>query len=191
MDNIALHLDEPTLNSLKGLIGTTWDSVGTSNMMIADLDGSDLVTCPALIACDSSALAFSIQDNEVFVGGDCMTLTILGAVAVGNSLAEARENGTLLFDGRGERVTAIHVIREDLTQVIEGSPRFHLSSDSGVILSLETMFIALQRRGLDGFDFTVRRATSFEDLEFHPTETDWPANSKVSFKSSRILIPIS
>ena len=151
----------------------------------------DLITCPAFLATKDEVVSFSILDNEAFAGGSFHTFTQLVGVDPGNSLETAQREGSVFFHGKGERVISIDVIREELTEFADGVERFHLASDSGVVISLETMVIAIQRRGFDGFDFVFRSADSLANLEYYPTSHDWPLNLRVTYDYSRNLIPIA
>ena len=96
----------------------------------------------------------------------------------------------VFFDGKGERVVSVSVIREELRVVAEGRETFRLLSDSGVVIALESMVIAIRRRGVDGFDFVVNRAPSVAELEFYPTDLDWPTNLGVTYEYARHLIHV-
>jgi hypothetical protein len=191
MDEFGYHLEDSAINDLVMLMGATWDSVGTSNRIIGDLEAGDLLTCPALLITDQHSVALSIDDNEDLVGGDYETLTILKAVPIGESIKKARKQGTLFFHGKGERVRSIHLIREEVTQISNGTPTFQISSDSGVVIALESVVIRLQRRGLDGFDFLLAQAPSLDEVSFYRSDQGWPMSLTVTHEFRRDLIPLT
>ena len=185
MDKLTRFIAQRTLNHLAQMMGTRWECVGTSGTII-----KNLITCPALIVTSEIAVALTIQDNEVLVGGEHRTLTQIYESEPDGNVEAAKKEGLVFFHGKGERVTSVSVIREELTEIAEGEETFHLLSDSGVVIALESMVIAIQRRGFDGFDFVVNRASSPAELEYYPTERDWPMNLRVTYEYARHLISV-
>lgn len=188
---ITHHLAGSAIRHLAQLEGKRWECIGTPNKLIAGLEVGDLITCPAILSTEDMAFAFSIQDNEDLAGGDYRTLTIIQEEGVGDSLEKARKQGTVFFHGKGERISSVALIRESLVQSADGEERFRISSDSGVVISLESTFIVLQRRGFGGFDFIVSRAQSREGLRCYPTEDAWPMSLRVRNEYERAIIPVN
>ncbi len=183
MQHVDYHLDPELISSLTSIVGERWDSVGTANRIIGDL-----ITCPALLVTNLSTVAITILDNEVFIGGEYETLTQVARTTVDDSLKKAQKQGTLFFHGKGEQVTSVHIIREELVKISGGIQQFKVSTDSGVVVCLETMVLALQRRGFHGFDFKLLRAPTLEEINFYPSEFEWPLNLNVTYEYSRNLI---
>ena len=185
MDKLTRFIAQRTLNHLAQMMGTRWECVGTPGTVI-----KNLITCPALIVTSEITVALTIQDNEVLVGGEHRTLTRIDEIEPGGNVETAKKEGSVFFHGKGERVTSVSVIREELREFAGGEETFHLLSDSGVVIALESMVVAVQRRGFDGFDFVVNRASSPAELEYYPTDRDWPMNLRVTYEYARHLISI-
>ena len=185
MNELAYLMAPSALNHLAQLVGTRWECVGTPGIVI-----KNLITCPALIVTSEITVALTIQDNEVLVGGEHQTLTQIIEIEPDGNVEAAKKEGLVFFHGKGERVTSVSVIREELREIAEGEETFHLLSDSGVVIALESMVIAIQRRGFDGFDFVVNRASSPAELENYPTDRDWPMNLRVTYEYARHLISV-
>lgn len=185
MDEFTALIGPKTLGHLGRIVGSTWKCVGTPGIVI-----DNLITCPALIVTSKATVALSILDNEVLKGGEYRTLTMINEVAATGSIDAAMDEGTVFVHGEGERVTSVTVIREELQAFSEGAETFRLLSDSGMVIALETMVISVQRRGFDGFDFVVNRAQSLAELEFYPTDRDWPMSRKVTYEYARHMISL-
>ncbi len=186
MNELAYFMAPSALKHLAQLVGRRWECVGTPGTVI-----ENLITCPALIVTSDTTVALTILDNEVLVGGEHLTLTQINEVEPDGNVEAAKKEGSVFFHGKGERVTSVSVIREELRESGEGEETFHLLSDSGVVIALESMVVAVQRRGFDGFDFVVNRASSAADLEYYPTDRDWPMNLRVTYEYTRHLISVN
>jgi len=185
MVELTYFMAPGTLDHLAQLVGRRWECMGTAGMVI-----DNLITCPALIVTSDTTIALSILDNEVLAGGEYRTLTLTEEIEPGASVDAAKQQGLVFFDGKGEQVVSVSVIREELREIAEGRETFRLLSDSGVVIALESMVIAIQRRGVDGFDFVVNRAPSATELEFYPTDLDWPTNLGFTYEYARHLINV-
>jgi hypothetical protein len=185
MDELTYVMAPGTLDHLAQLVGRRWECVGTAGTVI-----DNLITCPSLIVTSDTTIALSILDNEVLADSEYQTLTLIEEVEPGASVDAAKNQGLVFFDGKGEQVVSVSVIREELREIAEGRETFRLLSDSGVVIALESMVIAIQRRGVDGFDFVVNRAPSVAELEFYPTDLDWPTNLGVTYEYARHLIHV-
>lgn len=184
MDERAYLIEPDLRRAFASMIGDRWDCLGFSSRL-----RGEILTCPITIATDRSVVALSILDNEVSLGGDDEVISLVSQVPVEGRLAGAKRAGRILVHGSGEQVRAIHLIRETLIRIRDDVPMFRVSVDSGVVIELETVAIAIQKRGFHGFDFVLSVAPSAKQLLFHDSASEWPMNLELTCRYERVLIP--
>lgn len=184
MDERAYNLESSLRGALAGLVGERWVCIGYTGRI-----RGDVLTCPVEIATDRTVIAVSVLDNEVTLGGDDEVITLVADVPVEGHLEEARRAGRIAVHGAGEVVRSVHLIREELVRIRDDVPMFRVSVDSGVVIELETVAIAIQKRGFHGFDFVLSVAPNTEQLRFHDSASEWPMNLELTCRYERVLIP--
>lgn len=184
MDERSYNLDPSLRGALAGLVGERWVCLGFTGRI-----RGDVLTCPVEISTDRTVIAVSVLDNEVALGGDDEVITLVTEVPLDGHLEEARRAGRIAVHGAGEVVRSVHLIREELVRIRDDVPMFRVSVDSGVVIELETVAIAIQKRGFHGFDFVLSVAPSAQQLRFHDSASEWPMNLELTCRYERVLIP--
>ena len=81
--------------------------------------------------------------------------------------------GRFLYHGKGERIRAIHVMREYVDCLRESKPYFAYIADCAVAIQLDTMCIAIMRANHASQSLLISRAPTRDLLDLPRPEFEW------------------
>jgi sulfur relay (sulfurtransferase) DsrF/TusC family protein len=173
------------LRTLAGLIGLPWEYYGSEWPKT-----ENFIEAPVIVESGSLQLALTITVDELDVDEDLVDVSFVTVEPLTHSVSKSLRNGNIYFQGKGETVENIYIVRESLGETHMSNRRFVVNTDCGVVIERSDSALSLTTRGLAGEDFVVSEAKSVADLTFYNTLREWSDTLMTSFDFQRTLIPV-
>lgn len=173
------------VESLRTLVGQKLQYVAGPNL--SSLLQSDLV----IIATDSQCVAFQGDIHEDAFEGFPETYSSIEAFrAEETDIIDSISNGNQYFFKKGEQISGLFVIQDKLVGYLDGKESWEYSTDIGIVLKLESGFLALSRLGYhdEMLQVTYLDELNLEDIP--ETLGRFDNDLHVNFTSSRSIIKI-
>ncbi|CAB4805820.1 MAG: hypothetical protein F2873_08605 [Actinobacteria bacterium] len=185
MQVTRLVLSEAEQRLLASLRGSEW--VHLSGDMF---DNEFLAWDAVRLQCSTSAILIELPREVIDIGGDCDDYAVLHIRPASSLSAAAERAGSVYYQGRGETVRNIWVIRDTVTGTRTEHPDFTHTADVAVVFGLDTMSTSIQRAGRFSDAFLIRRSPTREELSLPDTEDEWESDLLDQYTVSREWIPI-
>jgi hypothetical protein len=185
MIEIEKVFDSEEITKLSSLIGEIWDHYGSVESI-----APGYMESPAYLSAGEMELALKVSASEVEIGDDFEIFTSIGVATADGGLEAARKEGQVFFQGKGEVVREVYIVKEVLRETYQGTPTFEANIDSGLAIVLESIVIGIVKRGFHGDDFVVSTASTIDLLGFYDSAREWDQTLDLSHDFGRSLVQI-
>lgn len=186
MKDYDLTFSAAELDLLRSLIGKRWKLLGSREMAH---DGS-ITWFEVFFEAEGCPVTLEIQMHEIDLTDriDEISNLIARSGLLGES--DAARGGQIYFHFKGEVVQEIRVLRETVTQVVDGVPAMRLTLDEGVSFELESGSITIVRPNDFADEISILRARNDEVPRLPEVGYFWESNLNEQFEITRSIIPI-
>lgn len=164
-----LLLSDQERARLGSVVGATWDHFGAQ----ASLDDGRYALVDMFVETDAGALTFAVQLTTLGLEGGIDEYAHLAVHCGAEGAAIARRKGDVFFHDRGRTITGVTIVRDVVSSSGAGDDAFELSSDTGVIIILDSGVVAICAGGPFASDLFITRAASLQALRLPDTSSDW------------------
>lgn len=185
-ETYASSLSADDLRHLRHLIGADWLYVA-GECLSPDWHAPEEV----LIGTTNGSLAVISDIVEAGFQGFRMTYSALSISDDVTSFEQARRLGNVYVQHQHERITDIQVVRETITETVNGEPSWHYTTDVGVIFCLEHGIVAVAKGSQHTEMLVVSMGRDMADLDIPDRSVEWADDLMVSHGSSRDFVSIA
>lgn len=117
---------------------------------------------------------------------------ILTVAADLGGIDAAQRDGRAFFHHQGEEVVQILVVREAITQIVNGQPRWTFTTDYGIVFELASGAISVAKAGhhSEALDVAIADSLDAVDIPDRSDEWDWDNELGEEYQVSREFVPI-
>ena len=186
MQITRLVLTDAEQSLLASLRGSTWLHLS------GDMFDNEILAWESVrLQCSESAVQIELPREVVDIAGDCDDYAVLHIRPASSMSATAEREGSVFYQGRGEKVRNIWLIRDTVYGRRSVEADFQYVADVAIVFELDSMFTSIQRAGRFSDAFMIRRAPTREDLSLPDTEDEWESDLLDQYTVSREWIPIA
>jgi hypothetical protein len=178
-------IEESGLLRLQGLKLATLERLASSQPMV-----NEFIDGPVSIVSDLVTISLDTVSEYVEVERDEFTLTSLKVNQSASTHDQSRKDGYSYFEGAGELIQQVLVLRESMLALYRGKPFLEVEIDSGVVLACAKSAIAISKRGFHGPDFAVTIAPSLSEVEVFDSANEWLQSLSMSYEFGHKLIDV-
>lgn len=179
-----LTTDEASM--LRSLVGQQWENMSSNGMVEATLSWD-----PIRIATSESAIEIALDLEFYDIYGEPDEYPVLRVRPAGEMSPQAISNGYVYFQGKGQKIEQVWILREKLSNVVNGQVEFQNESDIALSFKLEKTWISLVRATHFSDVFDVWQSTERDAIELPDTVSEWEDDLFDQFELAREWIHVA
>lgn len=185
MTELSLCLDGHGLEHLYALIGEKWKLFGGGAL-------SDWLTAISLfISTDGHEVTVTGEVEYLDFEREDETYSRLQVSSGAGGLGKAAAAGYLYYHHQGEEVTDVRILRETVSEFIDGARTWTLTTDIAIVFVLESGVIAVARVNYHSELLCVVQARTVQDLVVDQLLSSWTNLVDRTYEFERRMIPVS
>jgi hypothetical protein len=186
-----LHFDRASLASLNALVGGTWRLA--TGEALTERPGHLFAWDEVFVATHDASVRIQTMLRTLDFEGYDEEYPRLSVDESTEGMDSAIRHGHVYFQSQGQGVEEVLVVRERITQVMNGEATWSFSTDYGVVFRLTSGLVAVAKAGHHSEALDVSYATSLEqlDIEDRSTEWDWDNEIGEEYQVVREILAVS
>lgn len=186
METYTTHFSDDDLALLRQLVGGEWLYVA------GDTLGPDWHTPEeVLVGTSNGSLAVISDLFEADFQGFVMTYAALSVSEDVGRFGEAKRLGNVYVQHQHEALSDIQVVRETITETVQGVPSWEYTTDVGLVFVLAHGCISVSKGSHHTEMLVVSMARDTADLDIPDRSVEWADDLIVSHRSSRQFYSIA
>ena len=180
MKRILQCLPPSSTDALVANLGQRWTGIGGTKMPQPNFSWTEL-----FVATESSNLRFFVEMIPRNFEGESTEYPELKLESPPAGFITAVAAGKAYFQGRGEKICAIWLLRDSVRCTEASTAQFEFVVDVGVVFQLETDCVAVTVASFVSDGLSVLRADCRENLEIARLEDFWQSELTIRYDYSR------
>jgi hypothetical protein len=174
------------LDLLASLHGDTWVDISSRGMFDRDLAWTEV-----RIETAKNAIALILQLEIADLYGEEDEYPHLHVKPANEKHPDSVREGTIYFQGRGEPINQIWILRETMSCTHNGQLNFKNTADTAISFQLATMNISFIRATHFSDVFLVQHALSKEEIELPDSLSEWEEDLLDQYELTREWIQVA